>query len=376
MLFVIDDIPSFRIHFYKTSIADKWQSLVQESYVSDGKDIDSRRSFYHLQDKTDIRNDLLKAIEQINSFLKFNFIKLPEKIDWNDENLYNELHVYFEKLSGDFVWPKEVIKHALRDTLQKITQEYGYDAVMIPRKKSAKCTYAQVQYRGWKRLPFELLLDVMDFTLDNTLIEDFDGQLWRQKDGIPMGDPHSPGFCIGTCAWMEEEWKKNLDSRTQENFCSTRYMDDVLTIYAKNDTWDHERYLKEFTTECYFPPLRLEITSDSTFLESRLEMGSHNIRYKLKNENYAGQEPKTWRYAHFSCYSNFEQKNTVLRSCLKKVQRAASDTKALIESGKQKINEFLRLYYPKKMIWRACTTMGVTTRDPAWFRIRDILNPT
>ena len=190
-----------------------------------------------------------------------------------------------------------------------------------------------------------------------------------------MGDPHSPGFCIGTCAWMEEEWKKNLDSRTQENFCSTRYMDDVLTIYAKNDTWDHERYLKEFTTECYFPPLRLEITSDSTFLESRLEMGSHNIRYKLKNENYAGQEPKTWRYAHFSCYSNFEQKNTVLRSCLKKVQRAASDTKALIESGKQKINEFLQLYYPKKMIWRACTTMGVTTRDPAWFRIRDILNP-
>ena len=271
--------------------------------------------------------------------------------------------------------PKEVIKHALRDTLQKITQEYGYDAVMIPRKKSAKCTYAQVQYRGWKRLPFELLLDVMDFTLDNTLIKDFDGQLWRQKDGIPMGDPHSPGFCIGTCAWMEEEWKKNLDSRTQENFCSTRYMDDVLTIYAKNDTWDHERYLKEFTTECYFPPLRLEITSDSTFLESRLEMGSHNIRYKLKNENYAGQEPKTWRYAHFSCYSNFEQKNTVLRSCLKKVQRAASDTKALIESGKQKINEFLQLYYPKKMIWRACTTMGVTTRDPAWFRIRDILNP-
>ena len=73
MLFVIDDIPSFRIHFYKTSIADKWQSLVEEAYIGDGKDIDNKRSFYHLQNKTDVRNDLLKAIEQINSFLKFNF---------------------------------------------------------------------------------------------------------------------------------------------------------------------------------------------------------------------------------------------------------------------------------------------------------------
>ena len=112
MLFVIDDIPSFRIHFYKTSIADKWQSLVEEAYIGDGKDIDNKRSFYHLQNKTDVRNDLLKAIEQINSFLKFNFINLPKQINWNDENLYNELHVYFERLSGEFDNPTKLFKIA------------------------------------------------------------------------------------------------------------------------------------------------------------------------------------------------------------------------------------------------------------------------
>ena len=112
MLFVIDDIASFKIHFYKNSIADKWQSLVKESYIGDGKDIDSRRSFYRLQSKIDIRNDLLKAIEQINNFLKFNFIKLPKKIKWNDNELYNGLHMYFEQLSGDFDNPTKLFKIA------------------------------------------------------------------------------------------------------------------------------------------------------------------------------------------------------------------------------------------------------------------------
>ena len=112
MLFVIDDIPSFRIHFYKTSIADKWQSLVEESYVGDGKDIDSRRSFYHLQNKTDVKNDLLKAIERINSFVKFNFINLPKQINWDDGNFYNELHVCFERLSGEFDNPTKLFKIA------------------------------------------------------------------------------------------------------------------------------------------------------------------------------------------------------------------------------------------------------------------------
>ena len=40
----------------------------------------------------------------------------------------------------------------------------------------------------------------------------------------------------------------------------------------------------------------------------------------------------------------------------------------------RKILEFRQLQYPRKMLWRACTTMGVSTRDPEWFRIRESLD--
>ena len=176
---------------------------------------------------------------------------------------------------------------------------------------------------------------------------------------------------------MEDEWMKNLDENTKSNFRSIRYMDDVLTVYAKNDTWRHDDYLKDFREQCYFPPLSLETTTDGLFLETELQIGNgNNIRYWLKNINLPGQEPRTWRYAHFSCYSSYAQKCTTLKACLNKVQRAASDRDALIKSGKQKVIEFLRLYYPRKLMWRMCTTMAVNTRDTAWFRVRDILDTT
>ena len=65
---------------------------------------------------------------------------------------------------------------------------------------------------------FETLLDVMEFALEDTLIKDFDGQLWKQLKGIPMGDPHSPGMTIGACSWMEHEWMQTLDPATKDFF--------------------------------------------------------------------------------------------------------------------------------------------------------------
>jgi hypothetical protein len=120
MLFVIDNIPSFTIHFYKNSVADKWQSLVKESYVGDGQDIDHRRSFYHYRNKEDVQKDLIKAIKNINTFLKFNFIKIPDPINWKDKNLYNDLHLYFEKLSGEFDNPTRLFKIATTDIKESI----------------------------------------------------------------------------------------------------------------------------------------------------------------------------------------------------------------------------------------------------------------
>ena len=74
--------------------------------------------------------------------------------------------------------PKEAIRLALRSELKKVTDAYGFDAVTVPTRKTQSCTYRTVKYGV--RIPFEDLLDIMNFSLDNAILVDFDGQLWRQ----------------------------------------------------------------------------------------------------------------------------------------------------------------------------------------------------
>ena len=146
-----------------------------------------------------------------------------------------------------------------------------------------------------------VLLEIMEFALDNTILVDFDNQLWRQVKGIPMGDPHSPGMTVGTCGWMENEWMQKLDANTKENFIAKRYMHDILLFYVVRPDFDHEEFKKRFCeSECYLPPLRLEDGGENTFLETTFEITEQNtIRYWLKNDNRIDAPPKIWRYAHF-----------------------------------------------------------------------------
>ena len=50
----------------------------------------------------------------------------------------------------------------------------------------------------------------------------------------------------------------------------------------------------------------------------------------------------------------------------------SSDEQSLLNSAIQKLSEFIDLNYPAKLIWTACTTLAVTTRDTTWFKIRGI----
>ena len=84
----------------------------------------------------------------------------------------------------------------------------------------------------------------------------------------------------------------------------------------------------------------------------------------------ARKQPKTWRYAHFRSYATFEAKKAVLIAVLKRLHKMASDDKALVPSAIQKLHEFTNLEYPAKLIWTACTTLALTTRNPTWFKIR------
>ena len=53
-----------------------------------------------------------------------------------------------------------------------------------------------------------------------------------------------------------------------------RYMDDVITITAKDDSvWDVDRFREDFRrSECYWAPLKLEAAESAHFLETTLEL--------------------------------------------------------------------------------------------------------
>ena len=112
MLYEIDGKPAFRINLYDHTVAHKWKNLIESIYVGDGEDIDHMRTFFSLRTRDEIRDMLLDAVTNINTFLKTGFIKIPKQINWNDQDLYNTLHMAFEKLSGDFDNPTKLMKIA------------------------------------------------------------------------------------------------------------------------------------------------------------------------------------------------------------------------------------------------------------------------
>ena len=269
---------------------------------------------------------------------------------------------------------KDFIRLGLVSELHKLEQAHGYDAITVPKRKTVACTFKPTKRKGDVRIPFEDLVDIMEFALDNTILCDFDGQLWRQAKGIPMGDPHSPGMTIGTCAWMEHEWLQTVHADCRKNFLARRYMDDLIAFYAQRPDWDDARFLGDIRGHCYLPPLRLEAGTEGTFLETSFAITETNkVRHWLKNVNSNDEPQKVWRYSHYDSHGEFSQKRAVLMSCLQKVQKMASDGAALRMSANEKLAEFHNLGYPRKMLWTACTTMGVTTRNTIWFRVREQL---
>ena len=311
-------------------------------------------------------NFVINHSGQVTAFLQEAEAKLRER---------GQIKCIVDDIEGCFPnMDKDFIRLGLRSELHKLEEAHGYDAITVPRRKTIACTFKPTNRKGDVRIPFEDLVDIMEFALDHTILRDFEGQLWRQAKGIPMGDPHSPGMTIGTCAWMEHEWLQTVHAKSQENFLARRYMDDLLAFYAQRPDWDEGRFLHDIREHCYLPPLRLEPGTEGTFLETSFEITDANtLRYWLKNTNSEGESPKVWRYAHFDSHGDFKRKRAVLMSCLQKVQKMASDGAALRLSAGQKLAEFSNLRYPRKMLWTACTTMGVSTRNTIWFRVREQL---
>ena len=69
------------------------------------------------------------------------------------------------------------------------------------------------------------------------------------------------------------------------------------------------------------------------------------------------KEPKVWRYAHYSSYTPWASKRSVMISTLKKVNKMASNEENLVMSAYCKLKEFAKLRYPIPALLRACSVV-------------------
>ena len=265
--------------------------------------------------------------------------------------------------------PKETIRFALRAILDKFPQ---YEGVWVPTRSDTTACEWKSRRKDGQQILFSTMLEVMEFSLDFAMIRMPDGRIWRQKQGIPMGDPLSPGMAIGTCAWMEEGWMQTLTREDKQRFQARRFMDDILIIYKEDETWEHEKFMTDFTrSECYQQPLELEEGKPHTFLETRFWLYNDTIQYKLKNDNENGDN-NIWRYQHWYSSHTESQKIATLTATLRKTQKASSSVH-MIRSTCDKVEEFRRLRYPLNTLLRVCNRLGATTGNGGYIIARDIL---
>ena len=302
------------------------------------------------------------------------FLKEAEQL-----RAFGEIDVIIRDIEGCYPnMPKETIRWALRRIAKDLEEKHGYGGVTVPKWSPTKaCSWKPPKNKGAVFIPWQVMLDVMEFSLDNALIEAPEGgkKLLRQVSGIPMGDPISQGMTVGTCAWMENEWMSWLSAKDKEMFRAKRYMDDILLIFSKNPGWDYKKFVADFErSECYQAPLTLEEGGRGTFLETTFELQANGtFRHHLKNENNMGERPKIWRYTDLRSHGRYEQKRALITGRMRAVHKMASDKLALRQSALQKLNEFKRLGYPPGLLRGVCNFMGATTGEGTWIGVRNAI---
>jgi hypothetical protein len=324
------------------------------------------RAWYFATMQWEADHLVLKQCDQVPKFLRE-----AEKL-----NQMGDLRCIIRDVEGCYPnMPKPAIREALKQVATDVGQAKDAEGVWVPKRSTSKpCRWTAKgarQAREHVMIPWEVMTGVMKFALDNAILELSSGEILRQREGIPMGDPISPAMTIAALAWMEQSWLKTIEASDRRRFKAGRYMDDIVMVYAASEAWNHEKLIAEFEeSRCYQAPLKLEPGGDGTFLESTFEVKNDTIRFWLKNQNEGGQK-SVWRYQHWHSYASYEQKRATLMACLRKVQRMASDSEAMEASAWDKLREFADLGYPRRVLRMACNYLGATTRERAWFEVRD-----
>ena len=174
--------------------------------------------------------------------------------------------------------PQKAILEATKVIIER-EEKNGKKGVWVPRDGDRPCAWEKPRRKEngtW--LPWVVIQEVIKFALNNSLIKKPDGSIWKQQEGIPMGGPVSPGMTIATCAWMEENWLKELPIETKQRFDAIRYMDDIFMAYDTSDRWDSNKLIDDICeSKCYWNPLTLEDGRQGVFLKIEYEQKKGSI---------------------------------------------------------------------------------------------------
>lgn len=254
----VDEKPSVVIELFDHSVANKF--LDELKWHISNSSVNDKETFYHYADEYTVRKDLLEAINKINSFLKTEFIKVPNNIDWDDHAIYNEFHLYFEQLNGTWDKPTKLlsiapsnIKEAIRminfcvhrlerrpyrinRTLylswdkqsyrrQALTKEEHNFFTSLIKPNTVYLNYVEVgknlldlyyddldpAYEGYKNLHYVGAEAVMDFegTEQDVFTDSF--RIWANKHGIDLNDKQLGigKIPIGTFSGSDELFTKD-----------------------------------------------------------------------------------------------------------------------------------------------------------------------
>lgn len=145
------------IELFDNSVSLKF--LEQLKWHVSNSSINHREAFYSYADEKAVQEDLLTAISKINWFLKAEYIKLPDKIDWDDHAIYNHLQSdqYFEKLNGSWGSPSKLLYIAPYEIKEAI-RTLNFSIHRLERRPYDK---SRILYLSWDKNTYrrELLTD-------------------------------------------------------------------------------------------------------------------------------------------------------------------------------------------------------------------------
>ena len=264
------------------------------------------------------------------------------------------------------------------DELSEILKKFSdrvlkQDCLDLPEKTyvERQVELTEDQKKTHIKINFQVMIDLIRFSMDNAICK-LGGECFiRQTTGIPQGDSLSPAVCIGTCGWYEMKWMQNWSPEDNKLFQIRRYLDDVNMIFKTNSP-RATAILEEFQKKgsCYPEDLSLEGEKDnSEYLETNIIYdadGSIMCKHRNKNEG-CGAQQIFYKGKHAHSYSERKHKMGAMIGTCYRIQRNSFSDDLLIQELREKTREWQEcLKYTPKFVLSAIKYLANKHVEGVW----------